>query len=125
MTRINCGIKPKELSNKHLFAEIRELKRIPNCIKNGKYNLDGIPENFKLGTGHVKFFYNKLRYLHKRFLGLQFEWLSRGFTMGNYIEVFNDLPSHLYNDYKPTQADRDILIERLKQKDFEHYKNLS
>ena len=33
MTRINVGILPKELSNKHLIAEHREIKRIPNCIK--------------------------------------------------------------------------------------------
>ena len=31
MTRINCGIPPEELSDKHLLAEHREIKRIPNC----------------------------------------------------------------------------------------------
>ena len=29
MTRINLGVKPSELCNKHLLAEQRELKRIP------------------------------------------------------------------------------------------------
>jgi hypothetical protein len=33
MTRINTGIPPKELTDKHLLAEHREIKRIPNCIK--------------------------------------------------------------------------------------------
>ena len=63
MTRINVGIPPAELVNQHLIAEHREIKRIPNCIAKGKYNMDGIPDKFKLGTGHVKFFYNKLLYL--------------------------------------------------------------
>ena len=60
MTRINAGIPPAELTNKHLIAEHREIKRIPNCIAKGKYKMEGIPDKFKLGTGHVKFFYNKL-----------------------------------------------------------------
>ena len=68
MTRINVGIPPIELVNKHLLAEHREIKRIPNCVAKGKYNMDGIPERFKLGKGHVKFFYNKLLYLKKRYI---------------------------------------------------------
>ena len=28
MTRINCAILPSELSNQHLIAELREIKRI-------------------------------------------------------------------------------------------------
>ena len=43
MTRINVGIPPAELTDKHLLAEHREIKRIPNCIAKGKYNMDGIP----------------------------------------------------------------------------------
>ena len=60
MTRINIGVSPNELIGKHLLAEHREIKRIPNCIKKGRYKMIGIPDKFKLGTGHVKFFYNKL-----------------------------------------------------------------
>ena len=63
MTRINVGIPPAELINQHLIAEHREIKRIPNCIAKGKYNMDNIPRRFKLGKGHVKFFYDKLEYL--------------------------------------------------------------
>ena len=46
MTRINVGIPPEELTDKHLLAEHREIKRIPNCIAKGKYNMDGIPKRF-------------------------------------------------------------------------------
>ena len=62
MTRINVGILPKELNTKMLIAEHREIIRIPNLIKKGKYNIKGVPEHFKLGAGHVSFFYNKLKY---------------------------------------------------------------
>ena len=63
MTRINIGIPPKQLTNKHLIAEHREIKRIPNVISKGKYNLKSIPPEFTLGKGHVSFFYDKLQYL--------------------------------------------------------------
>ena len=67
MTRINCGIKVEELSDKHLLAEHREIKRIPNVIKSGKANLENLPEKFTLGKGHVRFFYNKIGYLASRY----------------------------------------------------------
>ena len=70
MTRINSGIPSAELLDMHLLAEHREIKRIPNCIKKGRYCLTGIPSKFKMGTGHVKFFYDKLKYLHERYIEL-------------------------------------------------------
>ena len=41
MTRINVGVDPSELNVKMLIAEHREIKRIPNLIKIGKYNFIG------------------------------------------------------------------------------------
>ena len=57
MTRINT-IPPQELCDKHLMAEIREITRIPNTIKTGKAIIANIPDTFRLGSGHVKFFYD-------------------------------------------------------------------
>lgn len=57
MTRINVGVDPSELNTKMLIAEHREIKRIPNVIKSGRYSLTNQPKKFTLGTGHVKFFY--------------------------------------------------------------------
>lgn len=113
MTRINVGIMPSELNNRHLLAEHREIKRIPNAIKKGKYSLDNIPAEFKLGTGHVKFFYNKLGYLHGRYIDLYEECLNRGFNVTNYNDSFNDVPMELYNEYTPTKWDRKIVLERI------------
>ena len=113
MTRRNVGIQPVELNNQHLIAEHREIKRIPNCIAKGKYNMDGIPNKFKLGTGHVKFFYNKLLYLKNRYISLYNECIKRGFNVQNYIGAWDNIPQELMNDYKPTYTDRLIIQERI------------
>ena len=116
MTRINVGIPPAELVNKHLLAEHREIKRIPNCVAKGKYNMDGIPERFKLGKGHVKFFYNKLLYLKKRYIRIYEECIKRGFNIQNYVKAWDNLPEELMNHYKPTYKDRLIVQERIYEK---------
>ena len=116
MTRINVGIPPAELTDKHLLAEHREIKRIPNCIAKGKYNMDGIPDRFKLGAGHVKFFYNKLYYLFKRYVKLYIECKNRGFNVQCYIEAWNNVPKELMNDYKVRANDIRIIRERINHK---------
>ena len=113
MTRINVGISPAELNDKHLIAEHREIKRIPNCVAKGKYNMEGIPDKFKLGTGHVKFFYNKLLYLKNRYISLYNECIKRGFNVQNYIDAWDNIPQELMNDYKVTYKDRLIIQERI------------
>lgn len=117
MTRINCGIKPSTLIDKHLLAEHREIKRIPNVVKSGKARLDNIPTTFCLGTGHVKFFYNKLGYLKKRYKGIHRECIKRGFNVQDYTTAWNDVPDSLMGNYKPTAVDRGIVMERLISKD--------
>ena len=113
MTRINVGIPPTELINQHLIAEHREIKRIPNCIAKGKYNMEGIPNKFKLGTGHVKFFYDKLLYLKKRYISLYNECLRRGFNVQNYISAWDNVPQKLMNDYKVKANDCRIIRQRI------------
>jgi hypothetical protein len=89
MTRINAFIKPAELSDKHLIAEHREIKRIPNTIKSGKARIEGIPDKFTLGKGHVKFFYDKLLWLHTRYMQIYEECKNRGFNVTLYAEAFS------------------------------------
>lgn len=84
MTRINLGIHPEELCDQHLLAEYRELPRIVSAvmkrIDNGK-GFDDIPEQFTLGKGHVKYFYNKGSYLVARQDAIIKELLRRGFNI--------------------------------------------
>lgn len=116
MTRINVGIPPANLHAKHLIAEHREIKRIPNCIAKGKYNMDNIPNNFKLGTGHVKFFYDKLLYLKNRYIKLYNECINRGYNVQNYVSAWNNVPPHLMNNYIPTKNDVKLIKNRINQK---------
>jgi len=113
MTRINCGIPVKELTDKHLIAEHREIIRIPNAVKKGKFSLKGKPDYFCLGKGHVKFFYDKLGYLHKRYAKLYNECKVRGFKVQDYSESWDDVPFEYMKDYIPMPIDRIIVRERI------------
>jgi hypothetical protein len=120
MTRINCGIPPAELTDKHLIAEHREIKRIPNTVSKyfseGRLNMKGQPEQFKLGAGHVKFFYDKLGYLLLRYEKIYAECKLRGFNVTYYGDVWKNVPKHLMGYYKPTDRDREIVRERINER---------
>ena len=113
MTRINIGVPPIELENKHLMAEHRELKRIPNVVGKGRYNLKNVPPQFTLGKGHVSFFYDKLGYLKKRYIALYEECRKREFNVQSYISSWDNVPPSLMNDYTPTERDISIVKERI------------
>ena len=103
MTRINL-VPPTELCDQHLLAEHRELTRIPNAVAKGKYHLTGQPTEYKLGEGHVRFFFNKMAFLKKRYDLLHAECKARGF---NVQYIWNEeLPQDptLWLDYEPTEA---------------------
>lgn len=116
MTRINL-VPPAELCDQHLLAEHRELTRIPNAVAKGKFHLKGQPTEYKLGEGHVRFFFNKLAFLKKRYDALHQACKARGFKV-QYIwpQTLPDDPL-LWQDYTPTEAalalNRARIAERL------------
>lgn len=116
MTRVNVGILPRELSNQLLIAELREIKRIPNCIKIGRFNLKNVPEKFTLGTGHVSFFYNKIGYLKNRYKSLYEEAISRKLNVQDFSDSFEGISERFMNDYSETEIDRNILLKRFEEK---------
>ena len=116
MTRINVGIPPKQLTRQHLIAEHREIKRVPNVVAKGKYNLKDQPKLFTLGTGHVKFFYDKLGYLKQRYEELYTECRNRGYDVSYYGDAWNDVPKHLMGGYTPTDRDIQIITERINER---------
>jgi deoxyribonuclease (pyrimidine dimer) len=122
MTRINT-IPPKELCDRHLMAEIREITRIPNTIKSGKAKIERIPNTFRLGSGHVKFFYDKIGYLKQRYKHLHSECLYRGFNVQDNSGSFKGIPIELMNDWTPTQESVFLIKERLEEK-FKVMKNI-
>ncbi len=80
MTRINL-IPVEELSDQHLMAEYRELPRIVNGVIEGKFKPSNVPEHYILGTGHVKFFTNKILFLAARYRLLFAELQYREFKL--------------------------------------------
>lgn len=113
MTRINIGVPVKTLTSKHLLAEHREIKRIPNVVARGRYNPKSIPPSFSLGKGHVSFFYNKLGYLKKRYQELYQECKERGYNVQNWEDSWEGVPIEMMNDYTPTEQDIRIVSERI------------
>lgn len=116
MTRINIAIPPKELHPKHLLAEAREIKRIPNLISRGRYNLKSIPPKFTLGKGHVAFFYDKLLYLKNRYDEIYKECIERGYNVQYWGSAWDKVPKTLMNNYTPTKSDELIIRERIEEK---------
>lgn len=116
MTRINASIQPYELTDQHLLAEIRELPRILNTVKSGKAKIENKTDIFKLGSGHVTFFYPRLQFLVSRHKELIKEANFRRFQTLNYSESYENLPKHLLNDWKPTNTVREILKERVNER---------
>lgn len=122
MTRINV-VPPSELSTKHLVAEYREITRLPGNLKTSlnrkskPFELKEIPPEYTLGKGHVKFFFNKMQYLKKRFESLVTEMLLRGYNptyRDSSIFVVDD--ERFYNDYDPTPEAIEINRARIKER---------
>lgn len=116
MTRINVGVPPKDLCRQHLLAEAREIKRIPNLIVKGKFNLDKQPSKFTLGTGHVKFFYTRLGFLKSRYEEIYAECLRRGYNTTYFGNAWDDVPKHFMGDYTPTDIDRNLVLDRINER---------
>lgn len=122
MTRINV-VPPQELSQMHLVAEYREIMRLPNNLKKamarkGKpFTLAEIPPEYVLGTGHVKFFFDKMQFLQKRFESLVSEMLSRGYNP-NFTDssIFVPENKYFYKDYSPTESAISINRKRIKER---------
>jgi deoxyribonuclease (pyrimidine dimer) len=121
MTRINC-VDPKSLHYKHLIAEYRELPRIftlVQAIQNkglGPSDLD-LPLTYRLGTGHVRFFYNKLGWLKRRQKLLTKEIKRRGYKLSyDSSTLGNGLRKDWFGDWKPTYIDRIRNIKRINQR---------
>jgi hypothetical protein len=129
MTRVSSGISGKRLSDVHLRKERIEILRIPNAVKNNKVVLKDIPNEFKLGQNHVRFYYSRLKYIHRRYNELTDECIKRGFNVTDYSDAFKDLPEHLYNDWddnipKVKEIVSERITERLlgmKPKDLKYY----
>ncbi len=122
MTRINL-VDPKELSDQHLIAEYREIFMVGSSLqrsmksKSWSKTIKNIPKDFTLNKGHVTFFYNKGKYLDKRYTKLVNEMKRRGMKPDpKRIFKKNQWPINLYKDWKPKNKDLKIIRKRISEK---------
>lgn len=131
MTRLNL-VPPEELMDQHLFAEFREIKMVPKSLQRSlmasnlrgeTYSIfrQGIPREYTLNTGHVKFFYDKGRYLRKRYEAIKAELSRRdiNFNEDSLLDpdrVFDSLDDSFNNDYEPTPAAIAIVRSRIAER---------
>ena len=122
MTRINI-VPTEELSDQHLVAEYRELFMVGSALArtlkspNRDKSLSSIPEKFTLNTGHVKFFYNKGEYLHKRYIALQEEMKARGMNPDpDRVFKREQWPDELYLDWEPDDQELAIVRQRIQER---------
>lgn len=90
MTRINSAIPVRRLTDEHLLAEHREIKRLPSCYLKAKTSgaLQRIPKKFCLGTGHVTFFLDKFAFSMTRYMTIRKECEERGFNVPDYSPLW-------------------------------------
>jgi len=119
MTRINL-VDPGDLADQHLVAEYREIFMVGPALQRSlksKNGLTDIPKDFTLNKGHVKFFYNKGKYLHKRYKELIAEMKRRGMNPDPTRKFKTEqFPKELYKDWKPKKQDITIIKERIEQR---------
>ena len=122
MTRINL-VDPSELSDQHLVAEYREIFMVGSSLqrslksKNWEKTLANIPKKYTLNKGHVTFFYNKGKYLYKRYEVLIEEMKNRGMNPDSERKFKTEQwPDELFNDWEPELDDYKVIRARIKEK---------
>lgn len=122
MTRINV-VPVAELTREHLIAEYREITRLPKNLvkslnrKSKPFSMSEIPSTYILGKGHVKFFYDKMKWLERRYTELLNEMWDRGYNpQFTDPSIFAKCEARFYNDYKPTKQALELNRERIKDR---------
>jgi deoxyribonuclease (pyrimidine dimer) len=115
--RCNTGVNPLYLTSQWIIAEQVELLMIGGMLRKNNYQPKSpIPPKFKLGTGHMLFWVNKMVYLKRRHEEVKREVARRGFKVTDKEIDLNEFPKEFVNDWQPTLEDSMILRERLKWK---------
>lgn len=121
MTRINL-VPPSELSRQHLIAEYRELPRIFGLVRKAiergeKPDDKRNPKAYTLGTGHCRFFYNKLHFIQMRQYAVISEMVKRGYDPKyRTVDFLNDIRDPWKKKYIPTEEALAINRARIKER---------
>lgn len=119
MIRINL-VDPSELSYKHLVAEKHEITRVFGLARKAQYEMHKKkqPSAYTLGTGHVLFFYDKLKFISDRYASLCQEMKVRGYNC-NQIDskdLHEGIEKFMFHDYNPTPEAISINRQRIKER---------
>lgn len=110
MVRVNI-INPRLLADQHLMAEHLEIIMLVEYARRHP-STDKIPQRYCLGTGHILFFKNKIKYLQKRDKKIQEEMKRRGFKPKTKLNI-KGIKKNLLKDWAPLPGDRDIIRKRI------------
>ena len=125
MTRINGNIPIAKLSDQLLLNELGEIGRILYNVEKRiekERKFDDIPSTFRLGTGHMTFFYDKCLFIYFRYLNLRREYCFRfgqKYSMAHDCEMYNRAlriefgNPDLYNDWQANDEDNNLVLERI------------
>lgn len=122
MTRINV-VSVGSLSRLHLQGEYKEITRVFNLVKKSqskdknKWNIKA-PKEYTLGTGHVLFFYSRLKYILNRYNELSNEMRIRGYSPNQIPDesLIADIHPSWMGDYTPTPEAIEINLQRIKER---------
>jgi len=112
MARVNVGVDPKFLADQHLIAEHVEITMITGSLRKQNFKITNSPPTFRLGTGHINFFKNKILYLKNRLEEVKIEMIRRNFKPSCEINL-SLFPENLNNDWNPSLEDTKIIRERI------------
>lgn len=122
MTRINGSIPVESLSNKHLLAEHREIKRVcfrlNERLKANKF--DDIPAPFyEIKKGEIVFkelfWLDKGKFTFNRYQSIHEACKRKGFKVSDYSDnwkIYEQKPE-FFNDYLPTDEQNQMLQQRI------------
>lgn len=121
MTRVNL-VYVQDLADQHLFAEWREIKMVPAALRRSLKTqsveeiLEKIPKRYTLNAGHVSFFFNKMRFLYRRYLELDDELRNRDYNISAHEPTdifFDDIPEIFLNNWEAEPDEIAVNVERI------------
>lgn len=118
MTRINSAIPVKCLTDEHLLAKHREIKRLPYCLRKAivSGSINKIPVKFTLGKGHVLFFLDKMSFVLGRYSEIYYELIHRGFDVQDYSDNWEGIDSKYLNNHNCNLEEKKLLINRITER---------
>lgn len=124
MTRINV-VDPSHLTDQHLMAEYRELPMVIGTLKRSLKSPKGLPKigsKYSLNGGHVSFFYDKGKFLFRRYQALIEELKHRHYQLDPNrspdwsVFELNGLNNDWSPDMEALIVNRNRIRERILQK---------